>query len=109
MARTNFLDEDIEDASVHVGYRDGVLEDKELLEFVEKHVTSKEGHPEYYRTIMQDMFSNTNLGMRSFTLTDVFQLTAAACFSLQHDVGREPGHRRLRCCFHRIWSLQHTL
>lgn len=59
--KINFLEDDVEDHAVSAQYSDGQLEDRDLLEFVEKHLTSREGYPDYYRTILQDLFSTTSL------------------------------------------------
>eukprot|EP00981_Chlorochromonas_danica_P001097 scaffold247_cov172-Ochromonas_danica.AAC.12 len=51
-----------EDEPIVANYhREGLLDDRDLLDFIEKHLVTREGHPEYYLTLMQDMFSDPTL------------------------------------------------
>lgn len=56
-------DEDVDENGVLLEYENDLLKDRDLLDYVEKFIASKEGYPEYYRAVLQDIFSNPSLGM----------------------------------------------
>ncbi|RYH29658.1 hypothetical protein EON65_07735 [archaeon] len=59
----NVREEDVDENGVLLEYENSLLKDRELLDYVEKFIASKEGYPEYYRAVLQDIFSNPSLGM----------------------------------------------
>lgn len=53
-------DEDLEDASISLNIRNGIIEDKELISFIEKYTSASEGFHDYYLHSLRDFFGSGN-------------------------------------------------
>lgn len=58
---TDVQEEDIEDGSIRVDYNQGLIDDKELMNFIEKYTATNEGFHDYYLYALRDVFANSGL------------------------------------------------
>lgn len=58
--------EDVEDGVVDAKLRDsGVIDDKDIIEYVRKYSSTTQGHTEFYLSLLQDIFYHPNLSKHS--------------------------------------------
>lgn len=54
--------EDVEDGVVDAKLRDsGVIDDKDIIDYVRKYSSTTQGHTEFYLSLLQDIFYHPNL------------------------------------------------
>ena len=54
--------EDVEEGAVEANYVNGILDDSQIINFIEKYTNANQGYPEFYYQSLADMFANPTLG-----------------------------------------------